>query len=83
MSDLSSPSKPPLRILLASPRGFCAGVDRAIQIGSQDASTNASSAQFNANQQNAWNLAQQQMDKAHGVSGYWVRWSTDLTRCGA
>ena len=24
--------KPPLRILLASPRGFCAGVDRAIQI---------------------------------------------------
>ena len=32
MSDLSSPSKPPLRILLASPRGFCAGVDRAIQI---------------------------------------------------
>ena len=32
MSDLSSPSKPPLRILLASPRGFCAGVDRAIKI---------------------------------------------------
>jgi 4-hydroxy-3-methylbut-2-en-1-yl diphosphate reductase len=25
-------SRPPLRILLASPRGFCAGVDRAIQI---------------------------------------------------
>jgi 4-hydroxy-3-methylbut-2-enyl diphosphate reductase len=25
-------AKPPLRILLASPRGFCAGVDRAIQI---------------------------------------------------
>jgi 4-hydroxy-3-methylbut-2-enyl diphosphate reductase len=25
-------SKPPLRVLLASPRGFCAGVDRAIQI---------------------------------------------------
>ena len=25
-------SKPPLTILLASPRGFCAGVDRAIQI---------------------------------------------------
>ena len=25
-------TKPPLRILLASPRGFCAGVDRAIQI---------------------------------------------------
>jgi len=24
--------KPPLRVLLASPRGFCAGVDRAIQI---------------------------------------------------
>jgi 4-hydroxy-3-methylbut-2-enyl diphosphate reductase len=27
-----SGGKPPLRILLASPRGFCAGVDRAIQI---------------------------------------------------
>jgi len=26
------PSKPPLTILLAAPRGFCAGVDRAIQI---------------------------------------------------
>jgi len=25
-------SKPPLRIFLAAPRGFCAGVDRAIQI---------------------------------------------------
>ena len=25
-------SKPPLRVLLAAPRGFCAGVDRAIQI---------------------------------------------------
>ena len=25
-------NKPPLQILLASPRGFCAGVDRAIQI---------------------------------------------------
>ena len=25
-------SKPPLTILLAAPRGFCAGVDRAIQI---------------------------------------------------
>ncbi|HYE44749.1 MAG TPA: 4-hydroxy-3-methylbut-2-enyl diphosphate reductase [Caulobacter sp.] len=25
-------AKPPLRVLLASPRGFCAGVDRAIQI---------------------------------------------------
>jgi 4-hydroxy-3-methylbut-2-enyl diphosphate reductase len=25
-------SKPPLKILLAAPRGFCAGVDRAIQI---------------------------------------------------
>ena len=37
-------------------------MDRAIQIGSQDASTNAPSAQFNANQQNAWNLAQQQME---------------------
>ena len=24
--------KPPLRIDLATPRGFCAGVDRAIQI---------------------------------------------------
>lgn len=27
-----SESKPPLTLLLASPRGFCAGVDRAIQI---------------------------------------------------
>ena len=26
---------PPLRILLAAPRGFCAGVDRAIQIVEQ------------------------------------------------
>jgi 4-hydroxy-3-methylbut-2-enyl diphosphate reductase len=26
------PDKPPLRILLAAPRGFCAGVDRAIEI---------------------------------------------------
>ena len=25
-------AKPPLQLLLASPRGFCAGVDRAIQI---------------------------------------------------
>ena len=25
-------SEPPLEILLASPRGFCAGVDRAVQI---------------------------------------------------
>jgi 4-hydroxy-3-methylbut-2-enyl diphosphate reductase len=24
--------RPPLTVLLASPRGFCAGVDRAIQI---------------------------------------------------
>ncbi len=27
--------KPPLKILLAAPRGFCAGVDRAIQIVEQ------------------------------------------------
>jgi 4-hydroxy-3-methylbut-2-enyl diphosphate reductase len=27
-----SPARPPLKVLLASPRGFCAGVDRAIQI---------------------------------------------------
>lgn len=27
-----SSAKPPLRVLLAAPRGFCAGVDRAIQI---------------------------------------------------
>ena len=26
------PSRPPLTVMLASPRGFCAGVDRAIQI---------------------------------------------------
>jgi 4-hydroxy-3-methylbut-2-enyl diphosphate reductase len=30
--DDATPIKPPLRVLLASPRGFCAGVDRAIQI---------------------------------------------------
>ncbi len=29
------PDKPPLRVLLASPRGFCAGVDRAIRIVQQ------------------------------------------------
>jgi 4-hydroxy-3-methylbut-2-enyl diphosphate reductase len=28
----STPPKPPLRILLAGPRGFCAGVDRAIRV---------------------------------------------------
>ncbi|MEY4783948.1 MAG: 4-hydroxy-3-methylbut-2-enyl diphosphate reductase, partial [Pseudomonadota bacterium] len=28
-------TKPPLAILLAAPRGFCAGVDRAIQIVEQ------------------------------------------------
>ena len=32
---LQSMSKPPLLILLAAPRGFCAGVDRAIQIVEQ------------------------------------------------
>ena len=26
------PSRPPLTVYLAAPRGFCAGVDRAIQI---------------------------------------------------
>jgi len=26
------PNRPPLRVLIAAPRGFCAGVDRAIQI---------------------------------------------------
>ena len=30
--DDASPLKPPLKVLLASPRGFCAGVDRAVQI---------------------------------------------------
>lgn len=29
---LTRPGKPPLTVLLAAPRGFCAGVDRAIQI---------------------------------------------------
>src|SRR5947209_12752016 len=28
----AAPAKPPLTVLLATPRGFCAGVDRAIQI---------------------------------------------------
>eukprot|EP01035_Chromulina_nebulosa_P044231 gene44231-59897_t len=31
MSEVTAPT-PPLTILLAAPRGFCAGVDRAIQI---------------------------------------------------
>lgn len=38
MPDFSSPSespRPPLKVLLAAPRGFCAGVDRAIQIVEQ------------------------------------------------
>jgi 4-hydroxy-3-methylbut-2-enyl diphosphate reductase len=30
--SIALPPKPPLTILLAAPRGFCAGVDRAIQI---------------------------------------------------
>ena len=30
--DAPTPEKPPLTVLLATPRGFCAGVDRAIQI---------------------------------------------------
>jgi 4-hydroxy-3-methylbut-2-enyl diphosphate reductase len=30
--DSSAPLRPSLKVLLASPRGFCAGVDRAIQI---------------------------------------------------
>ena len=30
--DMNSSTKPPLRLLLAAPRGFCAGVDRAIRI---------------------------------------------------
>ncbi|MCW3836080.1 4-hydroxy-3-methylbut-2-enyl diphosphate reductase [Sphingomonas canadensis] len=29
---MSSPEKPPLELLIAAPRGFCAGVDRAIRI---------------------------------------------------
>lgn len=28
----SAAIRPPLKVLLAAPRGFCAGVDRAIQI---------------------------------------------------
>ena len=31
-SGLSAPTKRPLTILIAAPRGFCAGVDRAIEI---------------------------------------------------
>src|SRR5947207_10245647 len=30
--DPSAPSRPVLKILLTAPRGFCAGVDRAIKI---------------------------------------------------
>jgi 4-hydroxy-3-methylbut-2-en-1-yl diphosphate reductase len=33
--DVSTAAKPPLMLLLAAPRGFCAGVDRAIQIVEQ------------------------------------------------
>ena len=29
---MTDPAKPPLALLIAAPRGFCAGVDRAIQI---------------------------------------------------
>ena len=32
MAEPRPNSKPPLRVLIAAPRGFCAGVDRAIQI---------------------------------------------------
>ena len=32
LSTIARTGKPPLTILLAAPRGFCAGVDRAIQI---------------------------------------------------
>jgi 4-hydroxy-3-methylbut-2-enyl diphosphate reductase len=32
MTDLTATSLPPLRLLIAAPRGFCAGVDRAIRI---------------------------------------------------
>ena len=32
---MSAPEKPPISVLLAAPRGFCAGVDRAIQIVEQ------------------------------------------------
>jgi 4-hydroxy-3-methylbut-2-enyl diphosphate reductase len=31
-STEAHPRKPALNVLLAAPRGFCAGVDRAIQI---------------------------------------------------
>jgi 4-hydroxy-3-methylbut-2-enyl diphosphate reductase len=32
MADIDPLPKPPLRVLVANPRGFCAGVDRAIRI---------------------------------------------------
>jgi 4-hydroxy-3-methylbut-2-enyl diphosphate reductase len=32
MADIDPRRKPPLRVLVANPRGFCAGVDRAIRI---------------------------------------------------
>ena len=35
MSNTTNPNLPKLNVLLASPRGFCAGVDRAIQIVEQ------------------------------------------------
>ena len=32
MTDPATPALPPLRLVIAAPRGFCAGVDRAIRI---------------------------------------------------
>src|SRR5262245_22205241 len=32
MAQLTASVRPPLKILVAAPRGFCAGVDRAIKI---------------------------------------------------
>jgi 4-hydroxy-3-methylbut-2-enyl diphosphate reductase len=32
MLNRTTPDRPPLRVLIAAPRGFCAGVDRAIRI---------------------------------------------------
>lgn len=53
-------------------------MERALQIAAPDAATNAQAAQFNANQGNAWNLAQQeiaQRDKQFAADMEYKRWA--------
>lgn len=63
---------------LAVQAGQDAVMDRALQIAAPDAATNAQAAQFNANQGNAWNLAQQEMaqrDKQFAADMEYKRWA--------